>query len=70
VVAILTFASWFFFMTHYLHGLFMEGPDPATIWMKLAFRIHTLVLLAAVLDIWLQNRQHHALPAPRLEMRW
>jgi hypothetical protein len=70
VVAILTFASWFFFMTHYLHGLFMEGPDPATIWIKLAFRIHTLVLLAAVLDIWLQNRQRHGLSEPRLEMRW
>jgi hypothetical protein len=70
IVAILMIISWFFFLTHYFQCTFMEQWDPATLWMKLAFRLHTLMAAAALLDPWLRNRKRQGIADPRIEMRW
>jgi predicted Zn finger-like uncharacterized protein len=70
VVANLTLAAWVFFLIHYLQCTFIDPIDPATIWMKLAFRLHTLIVIAAFADMWLVRRQGRGLPEPSFIMRW
>jgi hypothetical protein len=70
LAAFLNFAAWFFFLTHYLQCTFMESIDPTTIWMKLAFRLHTLMVIAALLDLGLQRRKPQGLPDPTISVRW
>jgi hypothetical protein len=70
IAALLSFAAWFFFLTHYLQCTFMESIDPTTIWMKLAFRLHTLMVIAALLDLCLQRRKPQGLPDPIISVRW
>ena len=50
-------AGWIFFLIHYFHCTFVEAFDPATVGMKLAFRLYTLIVVGAVLDWWLQRRK-------------
>src|SRR5207253_7235973 len=70
VIANLTLAAWLFFLIHYIHCTIIEPFDPATLWMKLAFRLHALIVIAAFLDIWLLRRQRRGLPEPSIAMRW
>ncbi len=53
VIVIFSVAAWFFFMIHYFHCTFLEPIDPAALAMKVAFRLHTLMVLAAMTDWWL-----------------
>ncbi len=69
-VAFFTLAAWLFFLAHYLHCILIDPLDPATLWMKLAFRIHTLVVIAAWLDVWLERRHLRQLPEPQVRMHW
>jgi hypothetical protein len=70
VMANLTLAAWVFFLIHYLQCTFIDPIDPATIWMKLAFRLHTLIVIAAFADMWLVRRKRRGLPEPSFTMRW
>jgi hypothetical protein len=70
VIALLQLVAWVPFLSYYLSATFLDAIDPATLGMKLAFRLHTLVVLAAVLDLWLQRRKRKELPGPRITVRW
>lgn len=70
LAAVLILAAWLLFLAHYVHCVFIAPLDPATLWMKLAFRIHTLVVIGAWLDVWLERRQLLQLPEPHMRMRW
>ena len=49
-IAFFTLAAWLFFLAHYLHCILIDPLDPATLWMKIAFRVHTLVVIGAWLE--------------------
>ena len=70
MVANLTLAAWVFFLIHYVQCTFLDPIDPATIWMKVAFRLHTLIVIAAFLDIWLARRKRQGLPEVSIAVRW
>jgi hypothetical protein len=61
-------ASFFFFFLRYVHFVFQSAP--MTVWMKLAFRIHFLAVVASFLEFWLELRRPKNLPPPRIEMHW
>jgi hypothetical protein len=69
ILANVLLAAWLFVMTQYVHYTFIAAVDPATIWMKLAFRLHTLMVIAAFLDIWLVRRKRRGLPEPRVSLQ-
>ena len=68
--AFLTLITWLLFLTHYWRCTFVETWDPATLWMKLAFRLHFVIVVAAFLDYWLDGRKRLDLPEPSLNARW
>lgn len=68
--AFLNVAALLLFLAHYFNCTFLDTPDPATLWMKLAFRLHTLVVAAALLDIWLARRQRWEMREPVIDVRW
>ena len=41
-----------------------------TIWIKIVYCVHTLVVVGALLDFWLQHRKRKNLPIPKIEMHW
>jgi hypothetical protein len=59
-----------FLVIKYLDAIFSYGMTPGTIWLKLAFRIHLLVVLSSALEYWLEVRKRRNLPSPRIEMHW
>jgi hypothetical protein len=60
--------GFLFFLMRYLHVLF--APAAATVWFRFAFCIHFVVVIALLLEIWLEFRRLKNLPLPRLELYW
>ncbi len=58
------------FFGDYVGCFFRILGNPATIAMKLAFRLHLLAVVACALQFWLELRRPRNLPLPRLEVRW
>jgi hypothetical protein len=48
----------------------LENVFPMSIWAHLAFRIHFLVVVAALAEFWLELRRRRNLPVPFVELRW
>jgi hypothetical protein len=67
VGGIALFAFLLFFM-RYLNILFAAAP--ATIWLRLAFWIHFVVVIALLLEVWLEFRRLKNLPLPRIDLHW
>jgi hypothetical protein len=66
-VALLAFVFLFY---RYIDAIFSHGLTPGTIWLKLAFRIHVVVIIGSLLEFWLEMRRGRNLPPPRLEVKW
>jgi hypothetical protein len=62
------FLSFLFLLIRYLDGVFSSAP--MTIWFKLAFRVHLVVIVAALIEFWLEMRRAKNLPLPRIEAHW
>jgi hypothetical protein len=60
--------AFFFLLIQYLTAVFRA--DAMTLWYKLAFRIHFLVVIANLLEFWYLLRAKRNLPEPVLEVRW
>ena len=60
--------SFLFLLIRYLQFVF--HPAALTIWGKLSFRIHLVVIVAVLIEFWLELRRGKNLPPPRLEVRW
>jgi hypothetical protein len=60
--------AFLFLFIKFLDYLFL--PAASTVWFKLAFRFHLLVVLASLLEFWLELRKGKNLPPPRIEMHW
>jgi hypothetical protein len=41
-----------------------------TIWLKLAFRVHLIVIVFLLFEFWLELRRTRNLPPPKIEVRW
>ncbi len=60
--------SFVFLFIRYLEYVFNAAPT--TIWFKLTVRIHVLVILASLVEFWLELRRRKNLPSPRIEAHW
>jgi hypothetical protein len=60
--------SFLFLLIRYLDSIFSSAP--MTIWFKLAFRFHLAVIVAALVEFWLELRRAKNLPPPRIETHW
>lgn len=60
--------AFLFLLIRFLDYLFHAFPT--TVWFKLAFRFHLVVLLASLIEFWLERRRIKNLPPPRIEMHW
>jgi len=68
IVGGIALLSLLFFFMRYLHVLF--AALPATIWLRLAFWVHFAVVLALLLEVWLEFRRLKNLPLPRIDLKW
>ncbi len=62
--------SWILFLAHYVRCNFAEMHNPATVWMKLAFRLHFWAMLGSLADFWLLRRRKNGLLDPRFRIQW
>jgi hypothetical protein len=68
IVGGIALLSFLFLLIRYLDAVFNSAP--MTIWFKLSVRIHFVVIIAALIEFWLERRRVKNLPPPRLEMHW
>jgi hypothetical protein len=61
--------GWITLLIDYIHYNF-SGFNPSTIWLKLAFRVHFIVVIALLLEFWLEVRRTRNLPPPKIDVRW
>jgi hypothetical protein len=67
VGGVVLFTFLLFFM-RYLNVLFLA--QPATIWLRCAFWLHFVVVIALALEVWLEFRSLKNLPLPRIDLHW
>jgi hypothetical protein len=60
--------SFLLFLIKYLDFVFQSAP--MSIWIKLGFRIHLVVVIAFLIEFWLELRRSKNLPLPRIEAHW
>lgn len=65
-----TLIAFFLFLAHYVHVNFYGPTNPSTIWMKIAFRVHLVVVVGTLTHFWLERRNARKMPEPRLTLRW
>jgi len=68
IVGGIVLLSFLFLLIRYLDFIFNSAP--MTIWCKLSLRIHLVVILALLIEFWLELRRKKNLPPPRVEMHW
>jgi hypothetical protein len=60
--------AFLFILLRYLHILF--AAVPATVWLRFAFCIHFVVVIAVLLEVWLEFRRLKNRPLPRIDLNW
>jgi hypothetical protein len=60
--------AFLFLLIRYLDTVFHSAP--MTLWFKLTVRIHLVVIIAVLIEFWLERRRTRNLPPPRVEMHW
>jgi hypothetical protein len=70
IVAGLTIVPLFLILTSYFNNNFHTVINPSTVWMKLAVRVHFLVVFGAFFHFWLARRVARKVAEPRLVLRW
>ena len=71
VVAGLASVSFFVLLIHWASTLnFYTASQSKTAIFSLVVLLQLVVVIAALLEFWLQERKPHDLPMPRIELRW
>lgn len=70
ILTAMTLLAFLLFAVHYFQNNFYAAVNPSTVAMKLAIRIHFLVVLGALMHFWLVRRAAKKMPEPRVTMRW
>ncbi|MBI3410132.1 MAG: hypothetical protein HY040_17455 [Planctomycetes bacterium] len=70
ILTVLTLLAFLLFVVHYFQNNFYAAVNPSTVAMKLAIRIHFLVVLGALTHFWLVRRGAKKMPEPRITIRW
>ena len=70
ILAGLMLLAFLLFAVHYFQINFYTAANPSTVAMKLAIRIHFVVVLGALVHFWLVRRASKKMPEPRITIRW
>ena len=70
IVAGLAAVGLFVLLIHWASKLNFSTYNPNTVFFSIVLFLQFVVVLAALLEYWLQQRKKNELPLPRIEMRW